>query len=248
MFGYQYRFDQIQRWYIDIEINFGFKTQESTNKMLSDLENTFGTNKGFFSSVVNEQNVTDFLGIRILGSAPHEKMENDLKQPDFSDSDDSDFLAAAKTATATNNAKGSGSKNNSEPLFGSQSKSSTKDIRDSIEKFVNEWVDEPTDSDSNLKNSENSSVVSTRSGNSRDKNNLTSNLDQASSKLSSIQLNRSKTPTVKNTAKLPKPHIGRAIKPTRLNFKQNPSDEEIENDSKMKKRPRTSSKTPKRKK
>ena len=247
MYGYQYRFDQIQRWYIDIEVNFGFKVQESMNLMVSDLDKTFGTNKGFLSSVTNEQNATDILGIRTLGSAPHEKMDTDLKQPDFSDSDDSDFLAAATAATQANDKKGSGSKSNSGPLFGSQSKSSTRDIRDSIERFVNEWVEEPTDSDSNLKNSENSSANSTKSGNSRCKD-VMDNINQASSKLSSIQLNRNKTPTVKNTTKLPKPHIGKAIKPTRLNFKRNPSDDEIENEPIKKKRTRTSSKTPNRKK
>ena len=210
-YGYCFRFDQVQRWYLDAEIVFGFKTDKTTETMADDLEKRFGQNKGLFRSVIDEQSFVNISNMRSLSSAPQINASSKSESvPDFSSSDDENFMKNVNTPVTDKNLvrnevidrnknegnmdSASNSKASSEPLFGSQSKSSTKDIRDSIEQFMDNWLDEATDSDINLKNSE---------------------AEKSSSQTSSN--NSGKTPPRKpltnqeNTPELPKPKVSRIL-------------------------------------
>ena len=233
-YGYRYRFDQVKRWYLDVEILFGFKNHHSSTTMAEDLEKSFGHNKGLFFNITNEQGFTSITGIRTLSSAPQTDSHSNAKDAsDFSSSDDENFIKIAKTPDAKKAVDkesvaihDNASKASSEPLFGSQSKSSTKDVRDSVEQFMEKWIDDSTDSDINLKKS-------TSEGSN----------SQGSTRKSQTQVTPPRRPLSgkDNTPELPKPRIGRSVRSHQSS--NGSSNEPTKKSGRSKKRSRTS--TPK---
>ena len=173
-YGYSFRFDKVSKWYLDIDIYFGLRNGNSRTIFRESLEAKFCNQRGLFHSVSDERNFPDIAGISLVGSAPDSSNNSKIASkstsasaPDqsFDDSNDDEMITELTSpnskverfalheseAFSSGNSKSKkGSQNGSEPLFNNSenqsSKSSTRDVRDSVEKFMENWISESTKS------------------------------------------------------------------------------------------------------
>ena len=102
---------------------------------------------GLLHSISDEIGLPSIEGISITGSAPDSNMKSKNNKSEtkalsetnseFDSSNDENFMTQAQTPGVTHHQKLSSSQSeHSKPLFGSQSKSSTKEIREAFEKYA----------------------------------------------------------------------------------------------------------------
>ena len=160
-YGYKYRFDGVKRWFLDIEIVFGFQSGNMRSILRTYLEQKYNNQRGLFHSLSGEGGLPNIEGISLTSSAPDStsKTSSDSKKSDFDSSNDdnlvSELNASKLNETSRKDAISSSSKSNSksdsksdpksEALFESQGKSSTKSIRDSHQRLFDEEMNLSTE-------------------------------------------------------------------------------------------------------